>query len=320
MKYRRLGGTGLAVSVVGVGAWQLSGEWGQTFTQREVDQLLGRARELGVNLVDSAECYGDHLAEELIGAAIRHRRDDWVIATKFGHQFHPEAMGQDCWSPASVRSDHWTPQEVIGQLEASLRALGTDHVDLYQAHSAPDAVIDHDDLWEALHRQVAKGRIRHLGLSVSGGDLDQARRAGQLGAGVLQVGYNRLDRTAEEGLFQVCGDQDLGVMVREPLANGYLSGKYRPGAASRAPVTGAPRATRPRSSAGSSWWTTSNGPRCRRGWPWPSGPSPGACSIRPSAVSWPVPGRSSRCSPAPPRPTWTSSGRTTPRRWCPSRD
>ena len=235
MKYRRLGRTGLAVSVVGVGTWQLSGEWGQTFTQQEVDRLLGRARELGVNLVDSAECYGDHLAEALIGAAIRHRREDWVIATKFGHRFHPEAMGQDRWSPGSVRSDHWIPQEVIGQLEASLRALGTDHVDLYQAHSAPAAVIDQDDLWEALHRQVAKGTVRHLGLSVSGGDLDQARRAGQLGAGVIQVGYNRLDRTAEEGLFQVCLDQGLGVMVREPLANGYLSGKYRPGAG----ITGA---------------------------------------------------------------------------------
>ena len=188
MKYRRLGRTGLSVSVVGVGTWQLSGEWGQTFTQQEVDQLFGRARELGVNLIDSAECYGDHLAEALIGAAIRHRRDDWVIATKFGHQFHPEALGRDRWSPVTVRSDHWTPQEVIGQLEASLRALGTDHVDLYQAHSAPAAVIDHDDLWEALHRQVARGTVRHLGLSVSGGDLDQARRAGQLGAGVVQVG------------------------------------------------------------------------------------------------------------------------------------
>jgi myo-inositol catabolism protein IolS len=234
MKYRRLGNTGLRVSVIGAGTWQLGGEWGQTFTQREVDQVLGRARELGVNLIDSAECYGDHLAEELIGAAIRHQRDDWVIATKFGHQFHPEAMGQDRWSPGSVRSDHWTPQEVIGQLELSLRALGTDHVDLYQAHSAPDEVID-DDLWEALHRQVARGTVRHLGLSLSGGDLDQARRAGQLGVGVIQVGYNRLDRTAEEGLFQVCLDQGLGVMVREPLANGYLSGKYRPGAG----ITGA---------------------------------------------------------------------------------
>jgi myo-inositol catabolism protein IolS len=195
----------------------------------EVDRLLGRARDLGVNLVDTAECYGDHLAEVLIGAAIRQRRDDWVIATKFGHQFHPEAMQQDHWSPVSVRSDHWTPEEVIAQLEGSLRALGTDHVDLYQAHCGPDEVIDHDGLWEALNQQVARGTVRHLGLSLSGDDLDQARRAAQLGVRVVQVGYNRLDRTAEEELFQACLDQDLGVMAREPLANGYLSGKYRPG-------------------------------------------------------------------------------------------
>jgi aryl-alcohol dehydrogenase-like predicted oxidoreductase len=124
---------------------------------------------------------------------------------------------------------------VIGQLEASLRALGTDHVDLYQAHSGPDAVIEDDGLWEALHQQVARGTIRHLGLSLSGTDLRPARRAGQLGVDVVQVGYNRLDRTAEEGLFHAFLDQGLGVMVREPLASGYLSGKYRPGAG----ITGA---------------------------------------------------------------------------------
>jgi myo-inositol catabolism protein IolS len=176
MKYRRLGKTSLKVSVVGIGSWQLSGEWGQSFTQQEVDRLLGWAGDLGVNLVDTAECYGDHLAEALIGAAIRQKRDDWVIATKFGHQFHPEAMQQDHWSPVAVRSDHWTPEEVIAQLEGSLRALGTDHVDLYQEHSGPDEVIDHDGLWEVLNQQVAKGTIRHLGISLSSDDLYQARR------------------------------------------------------------------------------------------------------------------------------------------------
>jgi aryl-alcohol dehydrogenase-like predicted oxidoreductase len=303
MKYRGLGSTGLTVSVVGIGTWQLSGEWGQHFTHQEVDRLLGRAGEPGVNLVDTAECYGDHLAEALVGAAIRQRRDDWVIATKFGHRFHPEASQQEGWSPVSVRSDHWTPTEVIGQLEASLRALGTDHVDLDQAHSGPDEVIDHGGLWEALRQQVAKGTVRHLGLSLSGGDLDQARRARQLGAVVVQVGYNRLDRTGEGGFVQACLDQDLGVMAREPLANGYLSGKYRPGGASPLVATGAPAATGPRSSASSRWWRRSDGPRCPRGWPWPSEPSPGACSTRPSAVSWPAPDRSNRWSPTPTRPT-----------------
>jgi len=213
-----------------VGAWQLGGEWGRRFTQPEVDRLLGRARELGVNLVDTAECYGDHLAEALIGGAIHQQREDWVVATKFGHRFHPQALQQPRGSPARLRTDQWTPTEVVAQLEASLRALATDHVDIYQMHSASDEVFGRHDLWEVLNRQVAKGKVRHLGVSLSGADVDQARRATQVGVSVVQVGYNRLDRTAEQGVLADCLDQDLGVIAREPLANGYLSGKYRPGA------------------------------------------------------------------------------------------
>jgi aryl-alcohol dehydrogenase-like predicted oxidoreductase len=87
MKYRRLGRSGLRVSVVGFGTWQFGGEWGQPFTQPEVDQLLGRAKDWGINLIDTAECYGDHRSEALLGHSIRHERQDWVVATKFGHKF-----------------------------------------------------------------------------------------------------------------------------------------------------------------------------------------------------------------------------------------
>jgi aryl-alcohol dehydrogenase-like predicted oxidoreductase len=228
MRYRRLGTTGLRVSVIGVGTWQLGGEWGRRFTPHEVDELLDRARGLGVNLVDTAECYGDHLAEELIGPAIHHHRADWVVATKFGHQFHPEALHQHGRSPVQLRTDHWTPTEVVAQLEASLQALQTDYVDLYQMHSASEEVFGRHDLWEALNQQVTNGKVRHLGISLGGSDIEQARRAAEVGASVLQVGYNRLDQSAEQGVLPVA--LDLGVIVREPLANGYLSGKYRPGA------------------------------------------------------------------------------------------
>jgi diketogulonate reductase-like aldo/keto reductase len=208
MKYCRLGKTGLRVSVVGVGTWQLSGEWGRRFTQHEVDRLIGRARELGVNLVDTAECYGDHLAEALVGQAIHQQRDDCVVATKFGHRFHPEAMQQARWSPAAVRTDHWTPKEVVAQLEGSLRALRTDYVDLYQFHSGADEIFDQDGLWEALDQQVAKGTVRYLGISLgSNTNVDQARRAAQVGASVIQVTYNRLDRTQSRGLSGLPGSR-----------------------------------------------------------------------------------------------------------------
>src|SRR3989338_445567 len=119
MKYRTLGKTGLEVSVIGVGAWQFGGEWGKDFTQAEVDQILGRAKDLGINLIDTAECYGDHLSESLIGDAIQEEREKWIVATKFGHRFHGFMH----------RTDHFDAKDVSRQLEGSLAALKTDYVD-----------------------------------------------------------------------------------------------------------------------------------------------------------------------------------------------
>src|SRR5215211_5971310 len=293
IKYRGLGSTGLRVSIIGVGTWQLGGEWGQRFTQQEVGQLLGRARELGVNLIDTAECYGDHLAEALIGTAIHQHRDAWLVATEFGHQFHPEALQQAGRSPVQLRTDHWAPAEVIAQLEGSLRALRTDYVDLYQMHSGTPEVFGRHDLWDALNQQVAAGKVRHLGVSLGGGDVDQARHATEVGASVIQVGYNRLDQTAEQGVLPACLDQDLGVIIREPLANGYLSGKYRPGPGSPPATTGARATTRQRPRPSWSWSPRSVAPSCRQGWRWRPGRSPGACNTRPSAAWLPAPSRSS---------------------------
>jgi aryl-alcohol dehydrogenase-like predicted oxidoreductase len=221
MKYRRLGNTGLRVSVVGVGTWQFGGEWGKQFSQPEADRILGRARELGINLIDTAECYGDHLSESLVGQAIQHKRDEWVLATKFGHRF----IGY------LEREDLWSPEEVRRQLEDSLQALRTEFVDLYQFHSGSDEAFDNDALWTMLGKQKEAGKIRHLGISISsrGNKLHQVAQATELGASTIQVVYNRLDRRPEEGVFPSCIEQDLGVLARIPLASGFLSGKYKPG-------------------------------------------------------------------------------------------
>lgn len=222
MKYRRLGSARIRVSVVGLGTWQFGGEWGKQFSQPEVDQIFGRAKELGINLIDTAECYGDHLSEELIGQAIRQERDDWVIATKFGHRFIGHLEREDLWSPEEVRQ----------QLEDSLRALRTGTIDLYQFHSGSNEAFDNDALWTMLNKQVEAGKIRHLGISISskGDTLHQVAMAAGVGASTIQVVYNRLDRQPEESVFSSCIEQDLGVLARIPLASGFLSGKYRPGA------------------------------------------------------------------------------------------
>ncbi len=220
MQYRRLGKTDMKVSVVGIGAWQFGGEWGQEFTQAEADAILNRARELGINLIDTAECYGDHLSERLVGEAVKGQRDQWVIATKFGHHFHDRFE----------RTEHWSADEVQQQLEDSLRALQTDYVDLYQFHSGTDEVFNNDALWAMLKRQIEAGKIRHLGISIGSNDnFYQTSKATSVGAEAIQVIYNRIDRKPEERVFQSCMEQNLGVLARVPLASGYLSGKYKPG-------------------------------------------------------------------------------------------
>jgi len=100
MKYRRLGKTEMKVSVIGIGTWQLGGEWGKKFEQTEVDAMIGKGAEMGINLIDTAECYGDHLSEKLIGRVIKSRRQKWIIATKFGHKFKPNFERENLFEPA----------------------------------------------------------------------------------------------------------------------------------------------------------------------------------------------------------------------------
>jgi aryl-alcohol dehydrogenase-like predicted oxidoreductase len=218
VQYRKLGSSGLDVSVVGLGTWQFGGEWGRTFSQAEADAILDEAAAQGINLIDTAECYGDHLSESLIGDYLsRRQRSRWIIATKFGHSFHSFMNRTEDFSPSGVRS----------QLEASLRALRVDHIDLYQFHSGSDAHFHNDALWQTLDDLKRSGRIRHIGISILGtGSELQAREARSVGAEVLQVVYNRLDRRPEQMYFPHALRDNLGVLARVPLASGLLSGNH----------------------------------------------------------------------------------------------
>jgi aryl-alcohol dehydrogenase-like predicted oxidoreductase len=221
MKYRILGRTGLRVSVIGVGAWQFGGEWGRAFAPADARAILHRAGELGINLIDTAECYGDHLSERFIGDYLARRgRSRWIVATKFGHRFHSFMN----------RTDDLTVDGVREQLEGSLRALRVETIDLYQFHSGPDASFHNQELWRMLDEQKRAGKVRHLGVSIfAKGSEEQARRAREVGAEVLQVVYNRIDRRPEQIYFPHAVRDNLGVLARVPLASGLLSGRYKPG-------------------------------------------------------------------------------------------
>jgi len=211
----------MMVSVIGLGTWQLGGEWGKRFGSVEVREIFDAARAHGVTLVDTAECYGDHLSERLVGAAIREDRERWIVATKFGHRY----------TTPFEREQEWTSEQVIAQLEESLAALDTGYIDLYQFHSGTKQVFENDELWSMLDRQKKAGKVRHLGISVSSSiqpddKLHQVRRARELGAECIQVVYNRLERSSEETILPLCRESDLGVLARVPLASGFLSGGY----------------------------------------------------------------------------------------------
>jgi aryl-alcohol dehydrogenase-like predicted oxidoreductase len=220
MKYRRLGKTNLNVSAIGVGTWQFGGGWGKTFGQEEATAILDRARALGINFIDTAECYGHHVSESLIGNAIAGNRSHWILATKFGHNAH------NGLEPA----ENTKAPQVLLQLEASLKALKTDYIDVYQLHSATREQFENDELWSMLGKQVQAGKVRFLGNSIGNPNmLPQVQRSSHYGISVIQTIYNAVKPKAEETVFPVARAQDLGVIARVPLASGFLSGKYQPG-------------------------------------------------------------------------------------------
>jgi aryl-alcohol dehydrogenase-like predicted oxidoreductase len=224
MKYRMLGKTGLRVSVIGLGTWQYGGEWGREYTQEEVTPLVQRALELGINLIDTAECYGDHLSERFIGQALRElgARDKFILATKFGHHFVKPFERTEPRSGAQVQQ----------QLEDSLKALQTDVIDLYQYHSWRDEEFAGQEVRGVLEKAQAVGKIRHIGNSLSSSlrTTAQIEQSKAFHVDAVQVVYNRLERMVEDTFFPVAERLRLGMLARIPLASGLLSGKYQVGA------------------------------------------------------------------------------------------
>lgn len=225
MKYRKLGKTNLKVSAIGLGTWQYCGDWGKEFTDEEVKAILDRAHELGFNLIDSAAGYGpNHLSECMVGKAIKGQRDNWVLSTKFGRY----RTGK---TEESVVCD-FSAAAVQGQLEDSLRAFQTDCIDVYLMHSAPTDQIDNDDLWTMLDKAKIAGKIKATGLSLEAGlanNYHHVELAEKFGCGVIELVYNALDNGPEKDTLPLCQKLNMGVLARVPLAQGYLSGKYKPG-------------------------------------------------------------------------------------------
>ncbi len=221
MRYRRLGDSGLVVSVVGIGCNNFGRRIDAAGTRAVVDAALDH----GVNLFDTADIYGTPhgASEELLGAALKGRRDDVIIATKFGMDMQG-GNGPD-WGARGGR------RYLTRAVEASLRRLGTDHIDLYQLHS-PDPATPIAETLAALDDLVRAGKVRYLGNSNFAGwqiaDAAWTARTGHLTPFVsAQNQYNLLERGVEDEVLPACERYGLGMLPFFPLASGLLTGKYR---------------------------------------------------------------------------------------------
>ena len=214
LEHVRLGMTDLEVSPIAFGTWELGGEWGD-FDEDSGIEAIHNARSLGVNLFDTAQGYGFGASERLLGRALRDdldsRRDEVLIATKGGLRMTDEGLVRDA-SPAWIRSG----------LDASLAALGVEHIDLYQVHW-PDPNVPFAETAAALQELVDAGKICHVG--VSNFDPEQmAEFAKTRPVETLQPPYHLFRRDIEQDILPYCHAHDIGVLVYGPLAHGLLTG------------------------------------------------------------------------------------------------
>lgn len=217
MRFRPVGNSGLVVSVVGVGC----NAFGMRIDAEQTQTVVDAALEAGITLFDTADSYGDGASEELLGRALGKRREDVVVATKFG-------MGPWANDPSVA---HGSRHYVRRAVEASLRRLGTDYLDLYQLHR-PDPITPIEETLAALTELVREGKIRYLGSSnLSAWQVTDAEWVAQSNGTERFVSaqneYSLYNRAAEAELVPACEAAGVGILPYFPLAYGLLTGKYR---------------------------------------------------------------------------------------------
>ncbi|MEB7504154.1 aldo/keto reductase [Arthrobacter koreensis] len=227
--YNRLGNSGLTVSTVGLGCNNLGRSGTATESQEGTDAVVHAAIDAGITLFDTADIYGAEpgLSEIRLGKALGARRADIVLATKFGMEMQG-ANGPDFGARGSRRY-------IVSAVEASLRRLGTDWIDLYQFHT-PDPLTPIDETLAALDDLVTSGKVRYIGHSNrTGWQIAEAEFTARMKGSTrfisAQNHYNLLDRRAELEVTPAAEAYGLGVLPYFPLANGLLTGKYSSGQA-----------------------------------------------------------------------------------------
>jgi aryl-alcohol dehydrogenase-like predicted oxidoreductase len=215
MEQRTLGSQGLRVSAIGLGCMGMSQSYGPAEEQESV-ATVHRALDLGVTFLDTADMYGPFTNERLVGGAIAGRRDEVVLATKFGNERRPDGS----W----IRVNG-TPEYVRRACDASLERLGVDHVDLYYQHRV-DKTVPVEDTWGAMAELVEAGKVRYLGISEAApATIRRAHAVHPMSA--LQTEYSLFSRDPEQGLLATVRELGIGFVAYSPLGRGFLSGQVK---------------------------------------------------------------------------------------------
>jgi aryl-alcohol dehydrogenase-like predicted oxidoreductase len=213
MEYRRLGNTDLKLSEIGFGCWAMGGAWGQT-DDKESIAAVRRALDFGINFFDTADIYGFGHSEKVLARALGPRRKDVIIATKVGLAWDEHG----CMFRSSTR------HHIMNAVEASLRRLKTDYIDIYQIHW-PDPHTSFEITMKAMDNLVKSGKVRYVG--VSNFNVKQIKECMKVRPiHSLQPPYNMLMRDVEKDLLPFCQKNGIGVVAYGPLAYGLLTGKF----------------------------------------------------------------------------------------------
>jgi len=217
MMYKNLGKTGTKVSELCLGTMI----FGLQVDETTAIKIIGRAVDLGINFIDTADVYAEGRSEEIVGKAIKGMRDSIVLATKVRGRTSPDPNGEGL-----------SRKHIMRNVETSLKRLGTDYIDLYQVHRV-DPTTPLKETMAALSDLVRSGKVRYIGCSnFPAWQLEKALRTSEVqgleGFATVQPRYNIIDRDIERELLPLCIEEGIGVIPYSPLAGGVLTGKYRP--------------------------------------------------------------------------------------------
>ena len=211
MKYRQLGSTGMKISEVSFGAWAIGADWGSV-DDKDSLAALHKAIDLGINFIDTADVYGMGHSEKLIAQLRKERSEQIYVATKAGRKLDPHV------------AEKYTPQNIRGFIQESLKNLRVEALDLVQLHCPPTPVFYNPELFDALDGMVKEGLIKNYGVSVE--KVEEALKAIQYpGVKTVQIIFNMFRQRPAELFFREAKSRKIGIIVRVPLASGLLTGK-----------------------------------------------------------------------------------------------